>query len=101
MSTAALSSTASPATVGFFQRQSPVYAILGSFLFLTVPLTALALLKRDVLDRWHIGLLYIIGLGTTHFVLTFTIYFQSSNLRYFNSTWFNRVLYFLIPVTIF
>lgn len=101
MSTATLPATPAAPVGGYFQRQSPAYLIIGSFLFLTLPLTALALLKRDLLDRWHIGLLYIIGLGTTHFVLTFTIYLQSANLRHFNSTWLNRVLYFLIPVTIF
>ena len=101
MSTLAVEPASTRPVSGFFQRQSPVYLILGSFLFLTVPLTALAIAKRDLLDRWHIGLLYIIGLGTTHFVLTFTIYFQSSNLRHFNSTWTNRILYFLIPAAIF
>lgn len=89
-----------PAT-GFFERSSPAYLILGSFLVLTLPLTLLAILQRDLLDRWHIGLLYIIGLGTTHFVLTFTVYLQSANLRYFNSTWTNRLLYFVIPAGIF
>lgn len=100
MSTVALDAPVRP-RLGFFQRPSPAYLILGSFVVLTLPLTLLAILQRDLLDRWHVGLLYVIGLGTTHFVLTFTVYLQSANLRYFNSTWTNRALYFLIPVLIF
>lgn len=100
MSSAVLAAPVRP-RLGFFQQPSPAYLILGSFLILTLPLTLLAILQRHLLDRWHVGLLYVIGLGTTHFVLTFTVYLQSANLRYFNSTWTNRVLYFLIPVAIF
>jgi hypothetical protein len=40
-------------------------------------------------------------LGLTHFVLTPTIYLQSSNLRYFNGSWRNRIIYFAIPIVIF
>jgi hypothetical protein len=86
---------------GYFQRQLPVALILGSFVFLTLPLAGLALANPVLMDRWHIGLLYIVVFGTTHFVLTLTIYLQSSNLRYFSSTWRNRALYFLIPLAIF
>jgi len=86
---------------GYFQRQLPVALILGSFVFLTLPLAALAIANPVLMDRWHIGLFYIVVFGTTHFVLTLTIYLQSSNLRYFSSTWRNRALYFLIPLTIF
>jgi hypothetical protein len=37
----------------------------------------------------------------THFVITPTIYLQSSNLRHFNSSWRNRLIYFAIPIGIF
>src|SRR5262249_5556108 len=43
---------------------------------------------------------YICIFGLTHFVLTPTIYLQSRNLRYFNSNWRNRLLYFAFPITI-
>jgi hypothetical protein len=86
---------------GYLQRRLPVYLILGSFVFLTLPLAAVALLNPAFLARTHLGLAYVAVFGTTHFVLTLTIYLQSSNLRYFNSTWTRRVCYFLVPVSIF
>src|SRR5262249_34336570 len=55
----------------------------------------------NFLQPWSVGWLYLCALGTTHFVLTLTIYLQSTNLKYFNSSWKKRVLYFLIPVLIF
>jgi hypothetical protein len=45
--------------------------------------------------------IYIWLFGMTHFVLTLTIYLQSANLRFFASTWQNRLLYFAIPAAIF
>ncbi|HZU36245.1 MAG TPA: hypothetical protein VFA18_10065 [Gemmataceae bacterium] len=87
--------------LGFFQRRLPVLVILGSFVFLTLPLAILGLAQPKLLDQWHIGQLYVVVLGTTHFLLTLTIYLQGSNLRYFSSTWKNRALYFLIPLAIF
>lgn len=86
---------------GFFQRRLPVLIILSSFIFLTLPLAILGLAHPDLLDRWHIGQAYVAVLGTTHFVLTLTIYLQGSNLRYFSSSWKNRAVYFLIPIGIF
>jgi hypothetical protein len=87
--------------IGFFQRRLPIFVILSSFIFLTLPLAILGLTQPGLLDRWHIGQAYIVVLGTTHFVLTLTIYLQGSNLRYFSSTWKNCALYFLVPIGIF
>jgi len=86
---------------GYLQREFPVYVILGSFLVLTVPLCLFALLDSNLMKRLFIVPIYMWTLGMTHFVITLTIYLQSSNLRYFNRSWRNRTLYFLIPIAIF
>src|SRR5262245_32706017 len=87
--------------VGYFQRTLPVALILGAFLVFTIPLSFLAVYRPDSPEFLRLELLYLIGLGVTHFVITPTIYLQSANLRYFNSTWRNRLIYFAIPVAIF
>jgi hypothetical protein len=90
-----------PARPGFIEQPWVHYLILGSFVVFTLPLCVLAATSDNFLRPWSLGWLYICALGTTHFALTLTIYLQSSNLTYFNSTWTKRVLYFLIPVLIF
>ncbi len=89
------------AHVGFLQKPIVPYLILGSFVFLTLPLCVLAAVTGELLQPWSVGWFYVCALGTTHFALTLTIYLQSSNLTYFNSTWTKRALYFLVPVLIF
>ncbi len=87
-------------TPGYFQRTLPVYLILGTFLVVTLPLSFFALLNPDSAQVSRLQFAYICVFGLTHFVLTPTIYLQSNNLRYFNSSWRNRVLYFVIPIAI-
>jgi hypothetical protein len=92
----------SRAAAPFLQRPAVPYLILGSFLVFTLPLCLLAAgSEGGFLAPGSLGWLYVCALGTTHFVLTLTIYLQSSNLSYFGSTWRRRVLYFLVPVLIF
>jgi hypothetical protein len=90
-----------PPQPAYLQRPFPVVVILSSFLILTLPLCVLSLTSPGLLERYYAKPLFIWLLGTTHFVITLTIYVQSRNLRYFNSTWKNRALYFLIPAGIF
>jgi hypothetical protein len=92
---------AQPAAVpGFFQRDLPAYAILAAFVVLTLPLTLLVSYDPDSPRIGAIMFLYLVGLGLTHFALTPTVYLQSSNLRFFNGSWRNRVIYFAIPIAI-
>jgi hypothetical protein len=92
----------SPTAPAFLQRPAVHYLILGSFLVFTLPLCLLAAgSEGGLLAPGSLGWLYVCALGTTHFVLTLTIYLQSSNLSYFGGTWKRRVLYFLVPVLIF
>jgi hypothetical protein len=109
MSTAVLTPTpsqrsapaAGPTNTPFLQQPWIPFLILGSFVVLTLPLCLLAAASSDFLAPWSLGWLYVCGLGTTHFALTLTVYLQSANLSYFNSSWGKRLLYFLVPVFIF
>jgi hypothetical protein len=93
---------AQPASApGFFQRDLPAYAILAAFVVLTLPLALLFSYDSESPRIRAIMLVYIIGLGVSHFALTPTVYLQSNNLRYFNGSWRNRIIYFAIPVIIF
>jgi hypothetical protein len=90
-----------PTQPAYLQRQFPVVVILSSFLILTLPLCILNLTNPGFLERFYVKPIFLWTLGTTHFVITLTIYLQSRNLRYFNSTWKNRLLYFMVPAGIF
>src|SRR4051812_24941812 len=85
-----------PAKVGHFQQALPANVILLSFFALTLPLAALVLTRPNTILLW----VYIWLFGMTHFVVTLAVYCQSQNLRYFASTWRNRLLFFAIPVAI-
>lgn len=92
---------AQPPNVGYFQRTLPVALILGAFFVFTIPLASLAILQPDSTGFLRLELLYLVGLGITHFVITPVIYLQSANLRYFASTWRNCLIYFAVPIAIF
>jgi hypothetical protein len=100
MSQATLSPPAQLTQRGYFQQSRPATTILASFLALTVPMCLLGLTHPALVQRYYIKAIYLWLLGVTHFVITLTIYFQSSNLRYFNATWKNRAVYFLVPLGI-
>jgi hypothetical protein len=90
-----------PPSLGYFQRTLPVALIFAAFAVITLPLTVLAIVAPDSQLLFRLEVVYLITLGLTHFVITPTLYLQSSNLRYFNSSWRNRLIYFAIPVGIF
>jgi hypothetical protein len=85
---------------GYLRRSHPVVIVLASFLALTLPMCILGIAYPAFVQRYYVTPIYLWLLGVTHFVITLTIYFQASNLRYFNSSWKNRAVYFLIPVAI-
>jgi hypothetical protein len=89
------------ATAGYIQRPLPIAIILSAFFVFTLPLAYLASAHPDSPGFLKLELLYLCGLGVTHFVITPFIYLQSSNLTYFASTWRNRLIYFAIPIAIF
>jgi len=85
----------------FFERREPVLFILGAFFLLGLPLCLVGATRPWLLDRSHLGTLYFILVGNTHFLLTFALYFQSQNLSYFRSTNSRVLLYIAIPIFIF
>jgi hypothetical protein len=97
----AVAVTPPAAAPGFFQRDLVAYAILAAFVVLTLPLVLLWCYDPDSPRIGAILFVYLVGLGLSHFALTPTVYLQSSNLRYFNGSWRNRIIYFAIPVVIF
>ena len=90
-------SLAPPTERGYFQRALPGDLILGAFAFLTLPLTAFVLFYLVSGVIW----VYLWLFGMTHFVLTFTVYLQSANLKHFAKTWRNQFLFFGIPIGLF
>lgn len=83
------------ARLGYFERSRPVQLILGSFLFLTLPIAAMVLLLPDspALTWFYIWLF-----GGTHIVLTLTIYASRANRRYFASSNRNLAVFVAIPL---
>ena len=86
-----------PSPVGFFQQALPANLILLSFVFLTLPLTAITIFRPHTILLW----VYVWLFGMTHFVITLSIYLQSQNLKHFAASWRNRILFFAVPIAIF
>jgi len=83
--------------LGYFERPTPVRIILGSFVFLTLPIAALVLFLPDAAAfPW----LYIWLFGGTHIVLTLTIYGSRANRRYFASSPRNIAVFVAIPLAL-
>jgi hypothetical protein len=82
---------------GFFQQPLVANLILGTFFLVTLPLAAIIWSGPSNLLMWA----YIWLFGITHFVMTFTVYLNRSNLTYFGQTWRNRLIFFALPLIIF
>jgi hypothetical protein len=93
----ALADAPPASAVGFFERRAPALLILASFLFVTLPVAGLLVWTNS----HNLLFLYIWIFSATHFVVTFTIYLQSQNLRHFTATTRNLILFVLIPFGIF
>jgi len=82
--------------------QAPQIAIIFlSFALLTVPLAWLQLTTAVPPDisRW-ITLGYVVIFGNTHFAITWALYLNAENLRYFSSSAGRKAVYFLGPPAI-
>ena len=91
--------------VPYIRRQLPFALILGSVLFPTLPLTWLGLQfmgtgPGGAAATWT-HQLYVAVFNITHFTITFTIYFQVVNIRYFGASWKNRLVYYGVPAFAF
>ncbi|HVO99350.1 MAG TPA: hypothetical protein VMT15_14865 [Bryobacteraceae bacterium] len=94
---ASIPDASSASALGFFQRPLPARIILASFFLVTIP-TAGALVYTN---SHRLLFLYIWIFSATHFVVTFTIYLQSENLRHFTATRRNIIQFVVIPLGIF
>jgi spermidine synthase len=86
--------------MSYFERPLPTALILGSFFAVFLPLVLLLQLQSTFAWLPYLLMIQAVGLGTTHFFITISIYFQSYNLDYFASTWRNRAIYFAVPALI-
>lgn len=95
--------TAAPAAPwgrNFLARPLPLTLVFSSFFFITVPLVALE--HAHAFDDWRVSptFVYVAVMGMSHFLITFPVYLNSTNLEHFTGTWFNRFMYFVVPVLI-
>lgn len=86
----------------------PLLLIFGAFFALTVPLSIAcgprlygAITTMESIALSPLAEVYVCCLGFTHFFLTFTVYFQSGNLRHFASSRRNKLIFFAVPAAIF
>ena len=73
--------------------------VLGAFVCLTLPITC-ALVVTDWAARSWLPA-YSVTVGVTHFWITGFVYLDARNLRYFNASTRNRLVYFAAPLAIF
>jgi len=93
-----MTSAAPTANPPYFARASVQALVLGAFVFLTVPI-AIALVRWTESTQPLLPL-YGVTFGLTHFLITGLLYLDRRNLRYFASSWKNRIIYFAVPAAI-
>lgn len=85
----------------FMMKPGVLEVILGSFVFLTVPLLIIFFAPWPHGNPFNLFVnYYFVCFGATHFFVTFSIYCNSENLRYFASDTKNIYLYFALPLVI-
>lgn len=86
----------------FLMRFGVLELIIGSFAFLTVPLLAASFFasEEQLATVKFIATLYFVCFGASHFFVTFAVYFDRDNLRFFLSDPKHIVLYFVLPACI-
>jgi hypothetical protein len=86
-------------TTGYLADPVRLALIFGAFPVLTLPLAYIAF-HPSPLGTWVTNA-YMGLLGFSHFVITFTVYFNSKNLSFFGQSPINRLAYFAAPALIF
>lgn len=84
----------------YFERRLPIALILGSFALCAVPLAALQSVPNFVGFVPHLTLFVAVGLGTSHFFLTLSVYLNAEHRAYFASSHKRQLLYIGLPVAI-
>lgn len=81
-------------------RPWPLAIVAGAFLVIYLPLLGLQVVPSFVAALPYLTLAHAVGLGTTHFFITLTVYFDRDNRSYFRSSARNRLIYFVAPLFI-
>lgn len=84
----------------FFERAIPLTLIYTSFALIFLPMLALQLSGQHAPLFEQLALAHGVGLGLTHFLVTFAIYLQAENRDHFRCSWRNRAIYVAAPLTI-
>ena len=84
----------------FLERRAPIAIVFGSFACVFVPLLLLVQIPNFFPYLPHLLLLESIGLGTTHFFITLTVYLSAQNRAYFASSVRNKLIFFAAPAAI-
>lgn len=84
----------------FLARPLPLALIFGTFLFVSLPLIALQ--SAGVFDDWRLSptFVFVAIFGMSHFLITFPIYLNRTNLEHFVSRPRYFVLHFVVPVAL-
>lgn len=84
----------------FLVRPLPLALIFGSFFLCTLPLVAFE--HAGTFDDWRISptFVFVAVLGMSHFLITFPVYLNKTNMEHFTSSGKNVFAYFVAPVGI-
>lgn len=83
--------------VPYLERRLPRLLLFGSFGVVVVPLLALTQWNSDAPLTQHALYLHGIGLGLTHFLITFAVYGQSGHRDHFRASRAGRMFYLYLP----
>lgn len=96
----AVAPLAQPPARPYLAQPKVLLPILAAFPLIALPLAYVTLYPPTPGFKWF-ATAYLWGLGISHFLITFALYLNSKNLRYFASTALNKVVYFGVPALIF
>ncbi|MEQ9500690.1 MAG: hypothetical protein RIT81_27715 [Deltaproteobacteria bacterium] len=84
----------------FLARPIPLALIFGTFFFVTIPLIVLE--SAGAFEGWRLSptFLFVAVFGMSHFLITFPIYLNKTNIEHFVSRPRYFVLHFVVPVAL-
>src|SRR5581483_6596407 len=98
----AQSAPSAPASLPYMARPVTRSLVLGTFLFVTLPLSGYLLVGHarigDSIFETIVPQAYLALFGYTHFLLTFTVYMSAANRQHFVSTPRNVFAFLVAPL---
>ncbi|MCB9647870.1 MAG: hypothetical protein H6730_14870 [Deltaproteobacteria bacterium] len=84
----------------FLARPLPLALIFGSFFVFTLPLVLME--HAGAFDGWRISptFVFVAVLGMSHFLITFPVYLNKTNMEHFTGSAKSIIAYFVAPVAI-